>query len=218
MTPSRIHPVVRHAVVVPLLVASLLAGLPAVAPARADVSPAQVDAATKFIADLADHAIAILRRTDGTLAQREADFRKILSESFDLKFIGRFVLGRHWRKATEEQRADYQSLFTEWLLKTYSRRLGGYSGETFETISARPVEGGDILVRTRINRPSGPPIQADWRVRPEPDGMRIIDIMVEGVSMAVTQRSEFSAVVAKEGVDGLINILRARTQKLDMTS
>ena len=177
-----------------------------------------VDGAKAFIEGLASRAIEILQRENGNLEQREAELRKILSQDFDLPFIGRFVLGRHWRKATPDQRADYQALFAEWILKTYARRLGGYSGETFQTTGARAAGDTDILVQTKINRPSGPPIVADWRVRTNPHGFRIIDIMVEGVSMAVTQRSEFNAVVGRDGVDGLLSILRARTQKFEMTS
>jgi len=192
------------------LAASLLAP-----PAKA--AP-DVDGAKAFIEGLASRAIEILQRENGNLEQRESELRKILSQDFDLPFIGRFVLGRHWRKATPDQRADYQALFAEWILKTYARRLGGYSGETFQTTGARAAGDTDILVQTKINRPSGPPIVADWRVRTAPDGFRIIDIMVEGVSMAVTQRSEFNAVVGRDGIDGLLSILRARTQKFEMTS
>lgn len=186
--------------------------------AQAEASQRQLDAAARFIEDLADRAIGVLQRTDGTLEEREAEFRAIMAESFDLEFIGRFVLGRHWRKATPEQREEYQALFADWVLKSYSRRLGGYSGETFEVTGTRDVGERDILVHTRINRPSGPPIKADWRIRDHDGRFRIIDVMVEGVSMAVTQRSEFNAVTTKQGIDGLLNILRARTQKIEMAS
>jgi phospholipid transport system substrate-binding protein len=196
-----------------LLIVVSTAGLPQAAGATANV-----DGAKAFIESLAKRAIGVLQRKDGTLEEREAEFRKILSQDFDLAFIGRFVLGRNWRKATPEQQAEYQALFAEWILKSYSRRLGGYSGETFQTVDARAIDKTDILVQTRINRPSGPPILADWRVRESDGTFQIIDIMVEGVSMAVTQRSEFNSVVTRDGIDGLLNVLRARTQKFEMTS
>lgn len=214
----RAVPIGRRIVVAPLALVAFLTVMAWQQPVRAEMPQATIDDAAHFITGLAQRAIEVLQRTNDSLEQREKEFRAILAEDFDLEFIGRFVLGRHWRKATPEQQADYQALFAEWLLKTYSRRLGGYAGETFETIDARAVGDEDVLVRTRINRPSGPPILADWRVRKQDDHFRIIDIMVEGISMAVTQRSEFNAVVSKDGIDGLLGILRARTQKLEMTS
>ena len=178
----------------------------------------QPGAASLFIRQLGDQAIAALRAPGASLEAREARFRKLLSEGFDLAFIGRFVLGRHWRQATPEQRTDYMALFSEYVLQTYSSRLGGYAGETMAILSERPAGTKDMLVSTRIERPSGPPILADWRVRTSGERYRVIDIMVEGVSMVVTQRSEFAAVVQRHGLQGLIEVLRARTTKLPVTA
>ena len=172
----------------------------------------QVDEAAKFIDALAQQAISVLQNQSGSLEQREQTFRKLLSKGFDLPFIGRFVLGRNWRKASAAQRSDYLSLFSEFLLKTYSRRLGGYSGQTFVVTGARPAGKRDVMVRTLIKRPNAPKIKADWRVRVIDQKYKIIDVSVEGVSMAVTQRAEFAAVVRSHGMDGLLQALRMRTQ------
>lgn len=182
------------------------------APARAEASAQQVQGAARFIAWLGDQAIAVLRSDKGDLEQREAAFRRLLAQGFDVPFIGRFVLGRHWRQASPEQRHDYIALFGEFLLKTYSRRLGGYAGESLVVAGARPAGSQDIIVQTRIERPSGPPILAEWRVRVIEGQYKIIDVAVEGVSMALTQRSEFAAVVQNHGMDGLLQALRLRTQ------
>ena len=165
--------------------------------------------ASQFIRQIGDRAIATLRAPDASLAAREARFRSLLSEGFDLAFIGRFVLGRYWRQATPEQRSAYLALFGEYVLKTYSARLGGYAGEGMTILSERPAGTKDVVVSTRILRPSGPPIEAVWRVRTTGARYRIIDVMVEGVSMVVTQRSEFAAVVQRHGLQGLIEVLRA---------
>lgn len=188
------------------------------APAWAEVSPDTVQAAARFVDELAGKAMAVLRRNQGSLEQREAALRAILAKDFDLPFIGRFVMGRHWRRANAEQRAEYQAVFSQWLLQTYARRLGGYSNETFHVTGARPAGKKDTMVQTRINRPSGPPIIADWRVRARNGQFRIIDIMVEGISMAVTQRSDFGAVINRRGIAGLLQVLRARTEKYAVSS
>ncbi|MDE0943259.1 MAG: ABC transporter substrate-binding protein [Alphaproteobacteria bacterium] len=184
----------------------------------AAASPQAVAGAQSFITNLAQQGLTILQSTGGKIEQREAQFRNLLANSFDMPFIARFALGKYWRKATPQQRADYVALFTEFILKSYSRRMGGYSGETFSVSSARTAGKKDIMVKTQIVQPGGPPIKADWRVRPQKGQFKIIDIMVEGVSMAVTQRSEFSAVVRQRGVPGLLQALRARTEKFGVAS
>ncbi len=183
--------------------------------ARAATSP---EGAAKFVEWLAGQALATLQSTEGTLAQREASFRALLRQGFDLKLIGRFVLGRSYRTATPEQRSEFQSLFEEFLLKSYASRMGGYKGESFRIVKAIPAGDKDALVRTHIQRPSGPPLKADWRVRARGDQYRIIDIMVGGVSMALTQRSEFDAVIRRGGMNGLLTALRARVQKYSIAS
>lgn len=203
----------RHIVITASAVLALQA-----APAWAQVPPATIQAAARFIDALGQKAIAVLRQNQGSLEQREAALRAILANDFDLTFIGRFVLGRHWRRASTEQRAEYQAVFAEWLLQTYARRLGGYSNETFQVTGARAAGKKDVLVQTKISRPSGPPIVADWRVRHRGGQFLIIDIMVEGISMAVTQRSDFGAVINRRGIAGLLQILRARTEKYAVSS
>ncbi len=184
----------------------------------AGIARAAANDAALFIDQLGNQAIQTLRATNLTLDQREARFRGLLSQGFDLHFIGRFVLGRYWRRATPDQQSDYIALYGEYLLQTYSARLGGYTDESFTVIGARQVNDKDVVVSTRLVRPSGPEIAADWRVRVIDGQFRIIDIMVEGISMAITQRSEFASVVQRDGIDGLLTLLRARTTKITATT
>mgnify|MGYP001337989382 CR=1 FL=1 len=179
---------------------------------------ATVNDAALFINQLGNQAITALRATDLTLSQREAKFRSLLSQGFDLRFIGRFVLGRDWRRATPEQQNDYIALYGEFLLQTYASRLGGYSGETMTVTGARQASEKDIVVSTTLDRPGGLDINADWRVRVIEGRYRIIDVAVEGISMAFTQRSDFAAVIKRDGIEGLLTILRARTTKISATA
>ena len=174
----------------------------------------QPGVASQFIRTLGDEAIATLRAPELPIEQREANFRVLLSRGFDMEFIGRFVLGQYWRTATPEQQADYLQAFNDYVLQVYSARLGGYAGETLTVVSERAAGEKDMMVNTRIDRPSGPPLEAQWRVRDTAGQPRIIDVMVAGVSMVVTQRDEFAAVVQRQKVAGLIDVLRARTNKL----
>jgi phospholipid transport system substrate-binding protein len=178
---------------------------------------AQNGSASQFIRQLAEQALQVMRSPQMPLDAREAQFRGLLAQGFDLDFISRFVLGRNWQSATTEQRTTYQQLYSEYVLRVYSSRFGGYAGETFSVVSERAAGQQDVMVQTRIDRPAGGPIQAEWRVRMAGQP-KIIDVMVEGVSMAATQRSEFATIVKNSGVEGLINMLDARTNKVTATA
>src|SRR5262249_26267570 len=131
-------------------------------------------------------------------------------------YIARFVLGRYWNLATPEQQRDYQRLFADMIVKVYSGRFSMYSGETLKVTGSRQESGSDSIVSSQILRPSGPPVSVDWRVRDRNGDYKIIDVAVEGVSMGVTQRDEFSSVIQRGGgtVDALIKELRRRTGEL----
>ncbi len=174
---------------------------------------AQTGEASQFIRQIGNHAITTLRTPGITLEEREARVRGILRQGFDVPFIGRFVLGRYWKQTAPEVRIDYQNLFSEYLLQIYLARLGGYAGETLTVVSERPTGTKDVVVSTRIDRPSGPPIAAEWRVRVIDNRRRIIDVSVEGVSMVVTQRSEFASVIQRNGVEKNQNRDRARLRR-----
>ncbi len=195
-----------------VLAATLAATLPCVASAQPGV-------ASDFVRDLGQQAIAVLRSKDKSLAEREAALDKLLKDRFDLNLIGRFSLGRYWRQASEEQRRDYLQKFSAYVVRSYASKLGGYAGERLVIVSEQPLKNKkDVYVNTRINRPSGPPIKTSWRVRKANSRTKIIDVVVEGISLAVTYRAQFSAVIRKNGMEGLLEALRARTDKAPATA
>jgi phospholipid transport system substrate-binding protein len=171
-----------------------------------------------FIEQLASQAIKVLSSSNGSLQEREEKFRTMLRDDFAMDQIGQFVVGVYWRRMSPEQRKTYMKLFGEWVLKTYSVRLGGYSGEQFQVINTTPAGRRDVLVKTRIVKTGGGGFNATWRVRQAGERYKIIDIYVEGVSMAITQRSEFDSILQRHGIDGLIGMLKDKVQNLSAAS
>ena len=167
--------------------------------------------ARTLVENLGQEAVKLLSNKDLDAAAKRQGFDQLVSRDFNMRLIGRFVLGRHWRKATDDQKSEYQKLFKRYIIATYQKRIGEYSGENLKIVKAKPINKKEILVNSQIIRPAGPPIKLDWRVRKHKDGsQKIVDIVVENVSMAITHRDEFSAVISKNGgnVDGLIETLR----------
>ena len=186
--------------------------------AGASASAADSDA-REFIRDLGERAVDVLRDKEGTtFAEREFAFRNILVEGFHIQTISRFVLGRHWKTATETQRSAYNDVFVDFIVRVYASRFDSYSGETFEILQAFDLDTeGDMIVRTRLLRPSGgTPIGVDYRVRMIDDGYRVVDINVEGISMLHTHRVEFASVINRKGMDGFLEELRAQVEARDV--
>lgn len=174
--------------------------------------PAAAADPTALISSLGNRALEVLGKGT-TEAQRAARFRELLREDFDVPGIARFVLGRYWNTATEEQRAEFVKLFEGYVAQAYATRLAEYAGETFKVTGSRPDPDGAV-VSSQILRPAGQaPIKVDWRLSGRGGVYKISDVSVDGISMAVTQRSEFASVIQHNGgqVEGLIAMLRQRS-------
>ena len=176
--------------------------------------------ASAIAAGAADFVRAAGARTFESLAeemtdeQRAARFRAILTETFDLPTIARFTLGRYWRRASKKQRDEYVKLFEEFIVQAYSHRFKDLSGRTFRVKQSRKLNARDQLVLSEIEVEKGkPPVRVNWRVRLRDKAYRVIDVVVEGVSMSVTQRDEFAAVIRSKGgkIEGLLDALRRKT-------
>ena len=198
---------------------SLLLTLALIAALVAPTSPAAADTdaprAKKLIEDLTQRALEVLKTEKGDLAQRESKFRTMLADYFAMQTISRTVAGKHWQEMSPQQRDEFQKLFSEWVLKTYARRFGGYQGETIAVNDASAVGRDSILVHTVVKGPSRGN-KVDWRVRQSGgEQNKIVDVSVDGVSMLVTQKSEIAAIVKNKGVDGMLDTLRSHVEKAD---
>jgi phospholipid transport system substrate-binding protein len=178
------------------------------------VAHASADTARNFIAELGKQTVAVLQRPDPA-PQKAAKMEDILRRGFDFQTIGRFVIGRYWNTATPQQREEYLKVFTDFVAKSYSRRLAEEATVTgFNITNLRDLGEGDYLVQTAITRPSGAPLNYEWRVRDAGGQPKIVDVIVEGVSLLVTQRSDFTSVAGQSGIDGLIANLRNKVAAL----
>jgi phospholipid transport system substrate-binding protein len=180
-------------------------------------TPAQ-DGARKFVDTLAEKAVAALTVKDISEKERAQRFRTLLTEGFDVPAIGRFALGKYWREASEPQKTEYLKLFETMIVATYASRFGEYSGETIKMNEARIDDPRLITVLSEVVKPGNPPIRVDWRVlTDEGNKFRVVDVVVEGISMSLTQRNDFAAVIQRNGgtVDGLLVTLRDKTKQFE---
>jgi len=181
----------------------------ALQPAKAEEKNFKNEAG-QLITTLADTALKSLTEPDLKIEIRRQRVRDLLDTYFDFKAISQWVLGRYWRRATSQERDRFYALFQDLMVYSYADRFSQYSGEKLE-IGKVDVRGGkDALVHTVLQRTGAQkPVNVVWRVRKRNDETLIVDIMIEGISMGITQQKEFASVIRNKGgkVTGLLGEL-----------
>lgn len=171
---------------------------------------------TAFVQGMANQAIGIIKNQSETKAQRKAQFSTLFDSNFDVPTIGKFVLGIYWRRATPEQQQEYLKVFGQYVVAIYADRFSNYTGETFKTVGAKSTSSDATTVTSVINRTGGaPPVHVDWVLVPEGGSYKVVDVVVENLSMRLTQRDEFASVIEHNGgsVDALIKLLKQKVQQ-----
>jgi phospholipid transport system substrate-binding protein len=204
------HPIAVFALALALIGPNPLRADDSTGPTPASLAGAPVGepAAAAFVVRLGQQAAAITAAEPQGTQLRHERLKTLVRDGFDLDLIGRFVLGRFWRKADSEQRTEFQDLFAEHLVNSYARQLDSYRAETLAVVASRPVGTKDMLVETRVESTEGP-LVTGWRVRTGASGDRIVDVTVNGISLALTERQEFVSAARKLGVEGLLKVMRA---------
>ena len=177
--------------------------------------------ARAFIAELTQKALRLGSDETVSVADRQQGIERLLDEDFDLPRIARFVLGRYWRDATDGERAEFTDRFSDYMVKMYSQRFASYSGETFRVVKQRPENETTTLVGTEITRSStGEPVAVGWRVAKTPEGYKITDIDVGGVSLVLAQRDEIASAIQQNGgtLPGLFRQLRKKMDELELSA
>ncbi|MCH8215111.1 MAG: ABC transporter substrate-binding protein [Proteobacteria bacterium] len=187
--------------------------LPGLAPAG-ETAPAGHPAA-EAIRTMAREAMAVLSDSSLSAEQRAQGLRRLMAQAIDIPPIARFVLGRYWRAASERQREAYVEAYSDYILAAYTAKIGGGATalERFDVVKTQAHGSKDFLVYCIVARAGGKSTRAIWRLRQRDGRYRIIDLMVEGISMVQTQRQEFVSMMrAYDGdVDKLIATLKERT-------
>jgi phospholipid transport system substrate-binding protein len=175
-----------------------------------DAAPS-AESARALIEEVSAEVLTILSDQSRGNRQKFDDLIVLLEEPIDLDLVARLILGRYWRTTDDGQRQQYLQLFREYALANLASKLHLYRGQSFEVTGAKVVSDQDALVTSRILSDGEPPLQVDWRLRQRSDGGLVtIDLIVEGVSLIVTLRSEFASVIERQGFDGLLAELRTR--------
>lgn len=188
------------------------------ATARAQTQPAAnaalTEAPRKLIDETAVKIVAILARKSDSTEKRVGDIETIAYELFDFTTMSKLVLARNWRKLTPEQRTTFVQEFKRHLSHTYGTRLDRYDQERVDVYAAQVEQRNDVSVKTRIVGGQFDGAEISYRLRQQADRWRIIDVVIEGVSLVSNYRSQFQEVLNTGTVDDLIAKLRDKNFKV----
>ncbi len=166
--------------------------------------------AADFIHSLGTDLFAIQAGAgDEATTTRSARLEGLIRRGFDLDQTSQLVLGKYWNRASQAHRQAFKELFAQYLLHSYARHLKAYRVETLDIVSSYPIGISDFLVETRVEGArEHDPANPAWRLRWQDGGFKIIDVRVDGISLALTERSQFSSVIRRNGLDGMLFALR----------
>ena len=169
----------------------------------------------QLVQKITDEVLAAIK-SDKQLAAGDKQKAVKLAEEKVLPYIDfeqatRLAVGRAWREATPEQRKRLVTEFRNMLVRTYSNAIQAYEGQTLKVLPARGKQDPEeTVVRTQFVRAGGQPLPIDFTMHQKDNVWKVYDITVEGVSLVMTYRSEFDAIVKQEGIDGLIKRLASK--------
>lgn len=173
----------------------------------------------QFMRNTADYVFTQVEAHRSELEQDSSKVYRLVENRvvphFDFYSMSRSALGRHWRKASEEQRQKLSREFQELLVRTYALALLNYTGDEIEYLPFRgDLNAQRIMVNTRVRLHGSPPLPINYRLLRKQESWLIYDVIIDGISLVSNYRSSFNAEVSRGGIDGLIATLAERNRKL----
>jgi phospholipid transport system substrate-binding protein len=189
------------------IAAALLAAVPLPSPATDGAAPRAV------VRETTDAVLAVLSRDDLSTPEKRSKIEDIVYERFDFRTVSRLVLARNWKRLSAKQQDEFVHEFKKHLSITYGNNIDDFNDEEVAITGDRAEARGDWTVKTKVVRKNAEDVVVDYRLRRKKDIWRVIDVVVEGVSMVANFRSQFRDIVSREGPDNLIEMLREKNEK-----
>jgi phospholipid transport system substrate-binding protein len=170
-----------------------------------------------FVTQLAGKAMETMTAKGLSDDERNQRFRTQFTSEVDVAEIGRFVLGRHWRAATPEQQQEFLRSFEDIVVLTWATRFKDYGGDLRHVVTNAMNDGErGIVVESKVERDHQTPINLQWKLKKGDADLRVVDLVVEGASMAITYRNEYAAVIQANGgkIDGLLGAMRNKVAEM----
>jgi phospholipid transport system substrate-binding protein len=187
--------------------------LPLAVQAEPTTAPQVIDALHEALLDVMKHAVEL------GYEGRTEKLAPVIPEYFDVPFMARKSVGRHWKNASEQEQRRFLEAFRRFMVANYAGQFDGYSGQHFETLGEQPAKMETVIVKSRLVNPNDDDVELNYRMRQVDGEWKIVDVYLDGtVSELALRRSEFSSIVKRESFNALIEAIDAKTAKLASSS
>lgn len=168
----------------------------------------------KFIDDLGNRIIKIAADQKISEPIKKANIINEIDKVIDSDWLARFVLGKNYKNASDQQKTRFLALYRQFMINTYGPKFKNYNGRQFNVLSVVEQNGFYIAKCEFLPRDSNKSISVDFRVKNRDDKLFVLDFIAEGVSLIETQRSEFNSAISQKGMDKFMDDLAARVEEL----
>ncbi len=175
---------------------------------------ASAEDARQFVDNVGKQVLEIINGNEDE-KQKQEQLRRMFSENVDIDWMGKFALGRAWNQATEAQKKRYLQAYRQYLLARYTANFADYAGSKYVITGAKSESEGQFTVAMQIKSPhqKEQETEAGYRVRDNGSGQfKITDIIIEGISLIITERADFGSVLQQKGLDALIGDIEAKAK------
>ena len=195
----------------------LIAGILFLALFTGSAGGATENSAEEVVRSTTEQVLDVLRKEgDGLKGDSQRVYQlidELILPHFNFVKMSRWVLGRHWRKASKEQQQAFTVQFQGLLVRTYSQALVDYKDQKIEVLPMKSEATGPVIVRSRIVQAGGPPIPINYRMSLQNDQWKVFDVSIDGVSLVINYRASFNQEIRRNGIDGLIKRLATKNSK-----
>ncbi len=167
-------------------------------------------AARAVIAETVEEVLAVLRDKSRPTEERIRSLEQIVYGRFDLYVMSRLVLARNWKRFSDEQKEQYVAEFKQYLTNSYGNRIERYDQQDVEIVGEREEPRGDVVVKTRIRGGEFEGALVEYRLRSQDSEWRVIDVVIEGISMVSNYRDQFKSIVSAGGPELLLQKLKEK--------
>lgn len=176
---------------------------------------ASTQEAKQFVETVSNKALTIIENTSLNDSKKFAQLSDLFSTSVDTNWMGRFAIGSHWRELSEEQKQNYLTLYSNFLIYSYVPKFREYNNQKLNIRHTSSENTNEFTIHTEIVSKEGKVFRVDYRIHPDQQGVyKIFDVVAEGVSLITTQRSDFGALLANQGGNFFLNRLKERISEM----
>lgn len=174
------------------------------------------DVVMEYVESLIKETFAILKDESLSVDQKIEYSEKLIRNNMDLKWVSKFLLGRHRRTLTKEQVEDFSKLYSEYIVKTYSSAVKNFKDQELEVKRQKKINSTDYAVKTLLIAPDADPLRIEYMIRRMNDGsFKIFDVVTEGVSLINSHQAEFSSTLMNENFEELTKDLKRKINSIN---